>query len=295
MILVLGGGFGLYGHLAALARMGRSVGTLARYRATIEARPELRDLVPALTWYDDDDQGFADAEAVVLARRPRDNAVLAERLVGLGWSGHLVIEKPMAETADAAGLLADRLRARNGQWSVPYLFQHCDWYPPLAARIASPDGAIAKIGWSFRQAPQLRAWKRSPDEGGGALAFYFIHCLALVEAAIPAADCAFTDSECGSEGRRLGISGRKGRASMAVEFTLNCGQPEFMVGLDGSTVVRSENPFGPRPLPGVIDPRVSILQRFYTDSVFGTQRQTPAYHARVLSHWKRLEMLHRCA
>jgi len=265
MILVLGGGFGLYGHLAALIGEGRRVATLARYRPTVEARIELAPLVDSVEWLDDEPDAIARAGTLVLARRPVDNALIARR-----WPGtRLVIEKPIAaRPADADALVRPGL-------SVPYLYLHCDWFDRLA------EAGGGSIDWRIAPSPAGAGWKRDPAEGGGPLAYYFIHCAAVAEALFPGADQAFRITD-----KTVILESAGGRLMQRLEITPMASS--FAVKAGAATLFEGDSAFGPTPLAGAPDPRIGPLRRFYRETVFGPRTQAPAFHNAVHHLWQRM-------
>ena len=285
MIFVTGSGFGLYGHAAALLNMGKPVATLERYRASIESREDLRDLSRKLTFFDDEATGIERADVLVLARRPLDNARAASKLAELRWPGTLVIEKPIAESALAAQELAGALHDRQRPWAVPYLFLHCDWYRELERAFCSGKPVSARIDWQFEPSQSAAAWKRSSAEGGGPLAFYFVHCLAVAEALLPGGEGHSTKScQGGGEATRLELCSRSQDSSLITSFEL--GRPRFAVSCNNRSIVESDSPFGAVPVRNAVDPRIEVLQRFYARTVFGAEPQTAHFHERVHRAWR---------
>lgn len=289
MILVVGGGFGLYGHVAALAGSGRDVATLGRYRAQAEARPELADLTPRIRWVDDVMTAARDAEAVVLAQTPGQNAALARQLAAEGVGGTLIIEKPVAESPAAAAGLEAELAAAGRRWAVPYLFAQCDWANGAAAALA--QGKSVDIDWAHRQSPMVRGWKREADAGGGAIAFYYIHCLALSEALMPghqptlevAHDANGAVAVCA-----LSVAASEQSPKLRMRFSLGV-EAHFGVRIDTIAVTDMATPFGPIPAAGSPDPRLPMLAAFHQRVAEDPAFQPPAFHAAVTRHWAALE------
>ena len=315
MILVVGGGFGLYGHVAALAGAGREVATLAMYRERAEARLELAHLLPRIRWIDDVMAAARDAEAVVLARTPGQNAELVRALMAQASSATLVIEKPVAETPIAAAALEAELAGGDRGWAVPYLFAECDWAD--AARDALAAGKRVEIDWAHRQSPMVRGWKREADTGGGAIAFYFIHFIALAEALMPGCEPVFEVALDGT-GVVLGCSmnlPRHCERSEAIQSRVNrprllrsarndgdvvlqlgfsLGQDaKFAVRIDGQPILDTTTPFGPLPAAGSPDPRIPMLSAFHHRVATDPHFQPPEFHAAITRHWAALEAIAR--
>lgn len=302
MILVVGGGFGLYGHVAALAGSGRDVATLGRYRAHAEARPELADLLPRIRWVDDVMTAARDAEAVVLAQTPGQNAALARAILGSanrspelvegcgsGEGPLLIIEKPVAETPAAAAVLEAVLAAAGRRWAVPYLFAECDW--ATGAATALTQGKSVEIDWAHRQSPMVRGWKREADAGGGAIAFYFIHCLALAETLVPGRQPTLEvahDANGAVTACSLSVAASEPGPKLRMCFSLG-GEAQFSVRIDDIAVTEMATPFGPIPAAGSADPRLPMLAAFHQRVAEDPAFQPPAFHAAVTRHWAALE------
>jgi len=281
MIFVVGGGFGLYGHVAALAEEGADVATLSRYRPIAVERPELASLIDRIRWIDDLDAAIAEADMVVLARNPVENALLARKLADAGTGGQLIIEKPLAATPGEARALEEYLAARGRAWATPYILLDCDWSAALRSRLKA--GAIATLRWSHEQSPRVRAWKADPGQGGGALAFYFIHCVALAEATMPGATLRWEHrSEEGVD--HLSLIASDTHATLDLSFTL--GAPAaFSLTVGAETLLRAPTPFGAIPRSGEQDPRIPTLQRFYRSLKRQADPQPRAFHSAIIRHW----------
>lgn len=260
MMLVLGSGFGLYGHAAALVAAGRKVTMPARYLPLAEARPEMKDLVARIEWVEHEDEALSSADGVCLARRPGDNAGLAAELVRRGVGGLLVIEKPIAQTAADAHVLEKLLDGAGRAWATPYLFIHCDWFFALKDRVS--DCSRIKILWIHRQAASIGGWKKEEQEGGGLMAFYFIHVLAVLEALYPDAKATILVSQRGGPSEAISLRAISGAATVEIELRLG-EQAFFEASVDEVPLFAAEGPFGAMPAKGSPDPRIPILQRFY--------------------------------
>lgn len=284
MIFVAGAGFGLYGHLAALVRDGRQVAAPRRYKVLAEARGELASLVPNVLWVDDELAAMRDAQWICLARRPEDNFALAQRLVKERIGGPMILEKPIAATASKASNLEKAFLSRGRVWAVPYLFLYADWYEILAN--AAERGGQIEVLWTHYQAPNLVSWKTDENAGGGLVAFYFIHCIALAEALLPNCDQRFSvDCTIPEQNVKLLAGGDK---ALMLRLTLGI-EASFEIRVDGKILWHAQSPFGPAPVRGVPDPRIPLLQRFYKslDSDLGWERAA-AFSQIVTARWAQM-------
>ena len=284
MILVLGGGFGLYGHVAALASVGAPVATLSRYREVAEARPELAPLVDRIEWVDDERDALRRASTVVVARRPAENAALARHLADIDQKKALVIEKPIAASPSEAAELHAFLCARGQRYAVPYTLLQCEWFSALAVQISK--GASARLRWSHLQSAQVHPWKNAPDQGGGQLGYYFIHCLAMIEALMPGAAVEREIIPDRASDETISVVAKNGQSRLSCQFTLSLSEaPQFIVDVAGKTLIKSATPFGPTTAPRRPDARLGVLQRFYRDIATTPDFQPPAFHAAVIRQW----------
>ena len=183
-VAILGSGFGLYGYLPALHALSCRIMLPARYRSTIERRPELSQLASHITFVADENDAIDLADAVVIARRPADQLDLIPSLLHRQKLQRLLLEKPLAPNPAAALRLEDQIAASGKIVRTGYLFGYTGWGRDLIARAAEFNGDL-HIRWRFRAhhyAADLSNWKRADAEGGGALRFYGIQLISLLAA-----------------------------------------------------------------------------------------------------------------
>ena len=287
MIAVFGGGFGLYGHTAALAAMGANVSTLERYRTVALSREELAPLVPKIAWVREEEDLIANADIVVLAQRPSDNATRCKKLLETDRDLFFVIEKPIATSWQEAESLEHQLLSCKRSWAVPYLFCFCDWFNELVKRlIVSPS---QHINWSHRQSPKLGIWKKDPFLGGGINAFYFTHFLALFEAICPHATIEYARN---TTHNNIQLSATATDSSKTLKTTFQLGETAaFEISDDSGVWCQQETPFGNSHVSGISDSRLLTLQRFYKKNVLipSTKKTDEKFLCNVTRHWSRLE------
>jgi hypothetical protein len=284
MIFVLGGGFGLYGHLPALVGLGHSVTTLSRYRTVLLSRPELAGLDDKIVWVDEAAEGIAAAQLVCLARRPDDNSLEAERiLASTATPPRIVLEKPIASNWAAAEILLRRFEPHPGLLSVPYLFLFTEWF--MEVRQALSVGQSVHVEWRHAMSPVAADWKREPAQGGGTLAFYFIHCLAVMQAVAPSEVnyCKSTSVD----GRETILA-----TSDQISFVFSIADTaDFVVSAGGQPIYRSQTPFGAASRRGEADMRLPVLQRFYSDLLASAPAPMAAgFHQGVVRRWRQMAM-----
>lgn len=287
MILVYGGGFGLYGHTAALASLNAQVATLKRYMPEAEKRAEIRPFIPKIHWTDSLSTLPSRPSAVVLAQRPLDNEARGRFLLQKNIGGLLVFEKPMARSWRQAQDLESALADNGRAWTVPYLFLCCDWFEDLEKNLRS--GAPQFLTWSHRQSSGLRLWKNSRLEGGGIIAFYFLHCLAVLEALVPGAEVRYSRMYDGGS-TRISASATNGERTLTIQFILG-NEAYFKINTEKVIWHWSETPFGNSFQPGRPDPRISVLCKFYEQELLQPKNKSKKidFLQKVTSRWRDLE------
>lgn len=266
MIAVFGAGFGLYGHLPALAELGREVGVLHRYRDVITARSELKSYLPCVRFFESEEQLIGSSSAAVLARRPDDNERLAYLIAASANRQPLVLEKPACPDVGRSRFLFDELRARGIPFAIPYLFAYCDWTSEARDAILRAAAPSIVLDWSFPTAPgQGETWKSQESQAGGLVGYYYIHILALV-VYLMGPDTSLVSARSQVAGGRGTIvaEARRGSTSFHGRFSNEPGDARFSLTVDGDPVCDLPTPFGPVPQRGHRDPRIDALKRFYT-------------------------------
>lgn len=272
--LVFGRSFGLYGHAMALHELGFQICLPHHYRDEIASREEYVSLKESCIYVDEPLLHFRGIELVCCARRPCDNEKIAKELVERGYRGALVLEKPISSSPEKALELASELSQAGLQWDVPYLFIHLEWFD-LIQRASSSKNKIS-IEWTHKAQFTAGHWKTNESEGGGVIAFYLIHILAIfVKLGVP---CYLENSKNG----RWIIKGEW----LEVVFQLS-DKASFSLKRFDEILFVQQSPFGAMPKKGNKDSRIPALQRFYTEFL---ERQVHdgsiCFHQLVHERWR---------
>lgn len=179
---ILGRGFGLYGYLPALARLGvKEILLDPAYAETLHARAELQTYNQLVRYCEFSLKEAQDKNLLVVsARRPRDQEDLLASLHGSGMDlqATLLLEKPLALDANRGLAILETLSKQKINFRINYIFQFLNWYRALQL-----DQPI-QIKWEFQAhhfKKNLEVWKRNSASGGGALRFFGTHLLYLVQ------------------------------------------------------------------------------------------------------------------
>lgn len=250
-LLVLGGGFGLYGYLPAALSAGWTVSTLEKYSQFIAERSELQGLRDKIEFIDERSLNFNDFQGIVIARTPDLQMHLIRE--NLQFTGHLFLEKPLGQDMDSHLAVTRILEKAAGTFSVGYLFRYQDWYAEVL-RASSQNGPM-EISWLVVR-NESSSWKSNPVLGGGIISYFGVHLLSLVT------DLGFSAStlRISSDSSSLSIESldQSRPARFVVAFS---DSPTFEVQLLERSFSLS-SPFGPTPLMGVTDPRVDSLSKY---------------------------------
>jgi predicted dehydrogenase len=290
LIAVFGSGFGLYGHLPAVAELGRDVYVPARYRSVFNEREELTVYRSAVHFVDDEATLLSKADLAVLARRPADNDALAHQAILIRRPLQLVIEKPPAPTPQAAISLDRALRTAGVRHATPYLLVHCDWARDCKRGVISGQVGEITLDWHFDSPKRSESWKAAPEEGGGPLNYYFIHVIALAEYLL--GDYLVVECRASEEGsdRKISLVVVNGSIRFTATFCASSTVSRFSIARNGVVAMMADTPFGAIPRRGDRDPRIDPLKRFYTTEVFGkaAHQRVEERGGRTLKAWAEL-------
>jgi hypothetical protein len=258
-LLVLGGGFGLYGYIPAALKLNLRVATLERYRNFLSNRTELVDFVNQITFVEEDNLDFDMYEGIVVARNPIEQLKFVQQTSV--FKGHYFLEKPIGATLHSSLELLKILETRESSFSIAYLFRYQDWYKQILNR-SSVDFNLS-INWKIPRVENT-SWKNEESFGGGLLSYYGIHLLSLIvelKSEIESLrvfykpDILRIDSIESSKVFHIELSTA---SSPAFEINLSsAGHNYHWSGL---------SPFGSMPITGIPDPRIPALAQYLSES-----------------------------
>jgi predicted dehydrogenase len=276
MFGILGSGFGLYGHLPAIAALSdEPICMPVRYRTTFETRPELADLAPRIVWVEDPLEVIARAHTVTLALMPQAQTQWMTTCLASANVKRLVLEKPLAPSPEVAILLLEQLRRAGKRHRINYSFLFAPWFVWLERQLATPrtlQKARVVIRWTFHAhhfKHNLENWKRNPEAGGGALRFYGIHLIAALSA-LGANQALRCETRGASSTDNEAWSGTLAHGEVQFELTVDSRAAEeaFTIeiesGVEPTRALHLSNPFAEfaRPQNGR-DQRIEILVALY--------------------------------
>ncbi len=258
-LLVLGGGFGLYGYLPAALILNWRVSTLERYRNFLSQRPELVDYVNQIKFVKEDCLDLDLYGGIVIARNPIEQFKFVRQTPN--FEGHYFLEKPIGATLDSSLELLKILEDRAASFSVAYLFRYQDWYKQILNR--SNIEFKLSINWKIPRAENT-SWKNEESFGGGLLSYYGIHLLSLlVELNVEneslqvfyTPDILRIDSVESPRVFHIELS-----TSSSPAFEVTHSSPGHTYNWNGLS------PFGSMPIAGLPDPRIPALAEYLSES-----------------------------
>jgi hypothetical protein len=254
-LLILGGGFGLYGYLPAAMQTYWQVTTLSRYKRFLEDRIELSGLLNRVNFVEENDIELNIYDAVVIARTPQQQIDFVRS--NTSFDGHLFLEKPLGNTVKSTSELLDVLQSRKSNFSLAYLFQYQDWYKAIASEKQSECSVT--INWRITPS-RNQNWKKQIDAGGGILSYYGVHLLSLI------VDCEYDlqSLQINYGDDFLGIRSKNSSSQLDIKLTVDdrAGFEINLKGLTGSYHWSGASPFGINPTPDIPDPRIPALVEY---------------------------------
>lgn len=302
---ILGSGFGLYGYMPAMIEAGAERIVLpVRYKAKLMLRPELRKYSDYVHWASDERAVLEIADSVVVALRPNQQAQWIAQSIKLSNLTHLILEKPLAISPDAASLLLDDLVTSNKIFRIGYNFRFTTWgksmLHTLGNRPRMGDVDSLRICWNFlahHHSHNAFVWKRYTSKGGGAVRFYGIHLIALL-AEMKYTEVLFSKTfgpnedeivkwTCKFSGKNLPecevIVDTKARRN---QFLI-----EHLVGFKKKTLVNQSDPFDISDVSQMfngLDKRVSYLAGL-SQTLFADSEKFYGWYRDTIILWQRIE------
>jgi predicted dehydrogenase len=301
---ILGGGFGMYGYLPAIAGLEpERIVTLEKYRDFIRSRPELADFERRVFFVREPEMLFDQCDTIVVSQRPSDQEKIVDETLATGWKGTLVLEKPLARNPVVALLMLEKLAAAQMKFAVGFTISETDWAKKLAAVFRRFQPSDIHFNWQFlahHYKHNLAGWKRQVGEGGGALRFFGVHLLALLAELGDWSAIQCSPQNAADEDPSFTCSAQ----TSVCRAEINCdsrwqGSSSFMVTVKrGGEILfshHSSNPFTNAAAdttnqPGNLDSRITFLHKLLERAAKGPIPQ-PCDYKRHLHLWQDLEIL----
>ena len=261
---ILGGGFGMYGWLPAVAQFsGQRIATLSRYESVVHNRPELSRYREIIDFVDRKEDLIRSCDALVCAKRPQDQVALVRSCSNMNWRGHFVLEKPLAPDPKLARGLIALIESAESGLTLGFTLGMTDWAAIISMQVRQALVDHLQFRWRFEAhhfQHNIETWKRHHQQGGGSLRFYAIHFLAILSILGDWDVTSVSPSE--DLGERLHVLLKKGNITVQLECDCRAkGDPQFELSssIGGRQVFHT---IGSDPFVSDRDP---IIQRKHTD------------------------------
>jgi predicted dehydrogenase len=233
-LAVIGSGFGLYGLLPAFQRIpfcevigicGKSTDRLVNYcrKTSVNVYSNWEEML---------DKRRPDAIAVAVV--PKYQYEIIKYAFKRGIS--VFAEKPLCVNLDQAKDILECARKSKLAHMVDFLFPEMPQWKKAKELLDQDNiGKVIQVtvNWSFLSHElknNLKTWKSNPDEGGGALSFYFCHVLYNLELFLGKIEnlyCKLSYSSRGLTEEETGVSlAVKFQSACTGNITFNCFSPE---------------------------------------------------------------------
>lgn len=175
MIGILGGKFGFYGWLEAVAKFYPNEKICVEVRN--EGNPFLDKFKDKITFVKDSKSVIFFSDFLILAIPPAEVEKYILDIQISPYLKKLIIEKPICSDPIRSQVFIELVEANGIQVISSYLFLYTDWYQQL--KDITIGNKIA-INWNFKNTNSNWSWKTQHHNGGGALRFYGIHFIAVL-------------------------------------------------------------------------------------------------------------------
>jgi len=253
---ILGAGFGIYGYLPAVHKLGYEILLLERYRETLNKRAELIEYVSHVNFYKKEEDLIAESDCLIFARTPQlQYHFILQNIDSILNKRHVFLEKPLTDNSEHSNKLFKLFTEYRLNFSIGYLFKYTKWFREISNVLSKSN--VFQINW---QIPLVDSgWKNSSFLGGGPIRFYGIHFFTLlfdlgIDASairVEANTSSFKIDTLGNP--KFEIRGKLVETDPSFNVTeLKTGDPLFS----------ESTPLGRRPISGYSDPRIPIIVEY---------------------------------
>ena len=259
---ILGSGFGMYGYAPAVRQIGYPVLTLARYKDTLFARPELKRNLNDFIFFENEQDLIEQSDYLVIARQPSNQFRLVMDFIDIfATKKHLFLEKPLSNSLVNSSIMLNLIEQGEIPFTVAYLFKYSAWFRLIHSAMLETNHDIS-IEWEI---PRTSSdWKNSAPDGGGPLNFYGVHFLWMLihfgvnPQFIKIKSCLDAFHISSNTSIKLSIFGRlvEGRGAFVIKDLSS-----------ERLIFEDETPLGIRPSPGRADPRLDIIAQYLEEQI----------------------------
>ena len=287
---IFGGGFGLYGYIAALKVTGFSNFIVSvRHKDLMQSRKNLSGHMKDCYFAKDVDMLSTPSELVVFAVNPKKQEDLINDFILQTPEKILLLEKPLGVDPAVSSRLASALESTGINYNCNYTFFYTSWFQNIL--IQNSEFETIQISWSFRAhhfVNNLDTWKRVPSEGGGIIRFYGTH-LIYIASVLGFFNVIESDVKVNSSGDEIYWSCiLKDRNQRRLLINLNTFALKniFQIQCDKNYILELEDPFDvDAPEDVMLDRRHELIKRHILLSLGSNSGAHYADAHQVISLW----------
>ena len=185
---LFGSGFGVYGYLPALAKLGDTVLMPSRYKQKITKRLDVAHLLPSIDFCEKDQDILDECSHLVFAKRPIDQQNFLTDNVDLLKSKTVFLEKPLASSNNFSTRCFSTLVQHDIKFRLGFFSRYTSWFADLRRSFKEHDNQPLELSFSWNLCAshfsnEQMPWKGLGTAGGGAFYFYcshLIHALSMI-------------------------------------------------------------------------------------------------------------------
>lgn len=255
---IFGSGFGLYGYLPSILKLGWTPLILQKTYNAMILRPELLGFADRVRVVNKVSDLIESSDNLVVATPPLNQQEFLEELIP--FDGHLFLEKPLAADTNSHSALIGQLDLHSQNFSVAYLFKYTRYYQMIIEHILHDKEGLVRVDWRIR--PSDTNWKNSLNLGGGLFSFYGIHFSEL----LLDARVKISDIKVRADSDRISLSVTKEKQTKLRLTVSYSTKSNFSINVDNKVLADQDNPFGGANVFGKPDSRIDMLSSYLFDS-----------------------------
>ena len=176
---IYGGGFALYGYLAALAKNKKNKILIEKkYIKFITKRFDLKRYIKQINFVHR--HHIQKDDVIIYAKRPVDQFNFLKKKIKLFKKNFLFLEKPIAQNPKKALEIINLLQSNKIAFSLSYIFFYTKWFKMLNLLLVKKKVEEITLNWNFNSVNKKNNWKNKLSQGGGIISFYGIHILSIL-------------------------------------------------------------------------------------------------------------------
>ena len=293
---IFGGGFGLYGYIAALKATGFDNFIISnRHKGLMERKQNLLEHIKNCFFVEDVDMLSLPSDLVVFAVNPKKQEDLIANFISQTPKKILLLEKPLGANPYTSKRLVYNLKSNRIKYGCNYIFLYTTWFQELLNK--SNEFNNLQIFWSFKAnhlTNNIHTWKRVRSEGGGLIRFYGIH-LIYIASVLGFLTVIKSEVEVTSSGDDISwcctLEDRKQR-QLLIHVNICAPTSKFDILCDKSQTIELPDPFElDAPEDVTKDRRHNLIKKHILSSISKHQASdyTNEYNAILL--WRDIEII----